>query len=259
MTISELLNDLTARFLEVEKNHYPKIKSLKGQINSINSNYEIMKEKHGVIIQNIVLILIPIVFICIFPDILKNNQEFFEEIRNNFISFTLALILAVIIFVFPIIAPILNFFRSRLKYKRQLKKADEWWEQTGKKQIVELNNSINNINGQAYDFLNINPLYERLKNTEFCNSEDCYEMYLIAKSYQYNSFEEVLSFFYQEKIKEYEREEADRKHREILEAIEEATEESVRLRKEMESQGRRADFDRSILELQLSEIRHRNS
>lgn len=254
MTLSELLNDLTARFLEVEKNHYAQIANLKAQMNAVNSNYEIMKKKHSVIIQNIILVLAPIAFMYIFPYIAAKNQAFFQELFSKHLAMRFAVIATC---VSPIAAPILNYIRSKIKHKKQIRKAEKWWEQTGKNKIVELNNTINSIKEQAYNLLNANPLYECLKNTDFCNSSDCYEMYLIAKSYQYNSIEEVLSFFYKEKINEFEREETERRHQEILDALNEANEESVRLREELAAQGRRADFDRTILEMQLSEIRHR--
>lgn len=213
-----------------------------------------MKEKHGIIIQNIILILTPVVFMSIFPKISEKNPALFQGIRDNFIA---AVFIGVPIMIFPIAAPILNFIRSQIKYKKQIKKADEWWEQTGRKQIVELNSSIGNIRNNVCSLLSVNSLYKQLESTDFCNSRDCYQMYLISVSYQFDSFEDVLSFFYKEKIKEMEREETEQRHQEILDALEEANAESVRLREELESQGRRADFDRSILEMQLWEIKHK--
>lgn len=215
-----------------------------------------MKEKHGVALQNIFMIILPVLFFIIWDSIPgEKTSQFAEAVGKNFM-----LIIGWFMILLLVAGPILNFIRSNIKYKKQVKKADEWWENTGRHKIVELNHSIHSISAQADKLLNANPLYQQIKSidTGSCNSKDCYMMYQIANSYRLNSFEDVISIYCEKKIREYEREEAEYRHQQILDALEEANAESVRLREEIEAQGRRADFDRSILELQLFEIKNRH-
>lgn len=249
MTVSELFGDMTNRFLEAEKNYYSKVRSCKAQVQSVNNNYMVMKTKRGVIGQNILLIFIFFVAMyalsCAVPHISESTLKIFAGV------------LVFVCFSLMIIAPIFNYIRSRVKHKKQIKAADIWWEQVGRKQIVELNDSINSLLADANNLLAANPLNECLKGSSLYNSQDCYKMYLLSSSYPSFSVDEVIKSYYQKLIMEMEREEERERHQELMDAVSSLNEEISEHNREMEALGRQAAFDRGIIEMQLHDIKYK--
>jgi len=251
-----MLSDMTARFLEVEKNHYTQINNLNAQMQAVNSNYEIMKEKPHLLLQNTIISILTIpLFLAVCYIIYILSPNFFVDLSAKISN--MPIVLTVITFLLPILVVIINVIRAKIKYSNKKNKADYWWEHMGKSKIVELNNSINCVKSEAYNYLNKNPLYGNLRDFGWDNSNDCYELYKIAAFNQLDSLVDAIAIYNERLEIEYQREEARQRHQEILDALEEANRESVLLREELEEQGRRADFDRGILEMQLNEIRYR--
>lgn len=252
MSLTDLLSDMTARFLETEKKQYAQINALQAQIRTVNSNYEIMKEKPHMAVQNIIVYVVSMAGFLLIFYILSQFDSFLTFFRGLDIP-NLTYIMTAITIIVPVIAIILNVIRLKKKHKAQIAKANEWWEQTGRQQVVKLNNSINALSAEAYKYLNINPLYENLRRAECDNSRDCYAIYKIAVRYKTETLSEAFDIYIEMLEEESRREREEYRQQQILEAIEENT----RLQEELVSQGRRAEFDRSIIELQLHEIKHR--
>lgn len=248
MNLAEMLNDMTARYYKVEKNHYSQIGNLKAEIETVNNNYEIMKIKPHLAVQNILIgFLSTILYMLICYFVFKISPTFFSNLYKRFPQVNL--VCTAIAFILPVVAVTLNLLRARRKYSKQLIKADSWWEQTGKTRVVELNNSINSIKNEAENILNLNPIHKHLKEAGWNNSEDCYGIYKITVLNKSNSLHDVFILYDEKLERDFEKEEEKKRHVEILEELEKVSEESVRLREELEYQGRCANFDRSIIEM----------
>lgn len=256
MDLKDLIGDMAMRFINTEKKQYAQIRKLQLQIQAVNSNYEVLKAKPHIFIQNIFLYILGMgIFMLLFylvfnvtPSFKESYSAWLDEDRSRIYIFV------ALTFIFPIILLILNVIRAKNKQKKRQRKADEWWEQNGKTKVVEINNSIEALKTEAYQYLSMNPLYEQFVSWGWDNSEDCGRVYDVTVRYNLSSIQQAFSVYEEVLEQEYEREQDRYQKQQILDAIEE----NNQYQAELAEQGRRAEMDRSIIELQLSEIKHRH-
>lgn len=256
MDLKDLIGDMAMRFINTEKKQYAQIRNLQLQIQAVNSNYEVLKAKPHIFIQNIFLYFLGIgIFMLLFylvfnvtPSLKESCSAWLDEERSRIYIFV------ALTFIFPIILLILNVIRAKNKHKKRQRKADEWWEQVGRSKVIEINQSIEAIKSEAYDYLSANQLYEWFAARGWDNSEDCGRVYDVTVRYNLSSIQQAFAVYEEVLEQEYQREEDRQQKQQILDAIEE----NNQYQAELAAQGRRAEVDRSIIELQLSEIRHRH-
>lgn len=246
-----MIADMAMRFNITEKNQYAQIRDLRSQIQTVNNNYEVLKSKPKIFIQNILLFIVAIVAMMSIPSIFYKIVASDQE-PNSLLPLEIR-ILAALIVLLPIILIILNVIRGKIKHKKRIRKANEWWEQVGRSKVVELNSSIEAIQADAYEYLSENQLYESFAARGWDNSKDCVRVYNVTVRHNLSSIQQAFAVYEEVLVREYEREQDRYQQQQILEAIEE----NNRYQAELTEQGRRAEFDRSILELQLHEIKHR--
>lgn len=256
MELRDLVADMAMRFINVEKNQYVQIRNLKQQIQDINNNYEILKAKPHIFVQNIFLYFLSMGAFMLLFYIARKIYPQVQEAMNAYgrENPSIVYVMTVVTLLFPIIVLILNVIRGKRKQKKRIRQADEWWEQVGRAKVVEINKAIDALRAEAYNYLSANELYDLFVARGWANSKDCDGVYDVTVRYNLTSIQQAFSVYQEVLTQRYEHEQDRYRQQQILEAIEE----NNQYQAELAEQGRRAEFDRSVIELQLFEMKNRH-
>ena len=247
MELIDLVEDLYVRFANTEKGQYMQIKQLQADIQAVKDNYNVLRTKRYTVgAQNTVIIIVGVVLMMLLLATVGNAIT--KWINNDSIK------LFIFLFTVPVIAAVFNTIRGKSKNTELKRRADEWWEQVGKNQIVQMNSSIEALKTEASEYLNANPLYPYFQRIGWANTKNCGRIHDIIVSYKPNTIVDAFSIYNEILDREFEREEQKYQQQKILDAIEK----NNQYQAELAEQGRRAEFDRSIIELQLFEMKNRH-
>lgn len=253
MELIDLIEDLYVRFANSEKGQYAQIKKLHADIQSVKNNYNVLRTKRYTVgAQNTVIMIVGVLLMVLMTLFFASNNAIEEQIGNNGVKLISLIVLSIPIVA--IIAAIVNTIRAKSKNAELKRKADEWWEQIGIKQIAQLNTSIESLKIEVSEYLNANPLYPYFQGIGWDNTRDCDRIHDIVARYNPNSIVDAFSIYNDILDREFEREQDRYRQQQILDAINE----NNQYQAELAAQGRRADFDRSIIELQLFEMKNRH-
>ncbi|MBD5080772.1 MAG: hypothetical protein HDT44_03290 [Ruminococcaceae bacterium] len=246
----ELVEDLYVRFAKTEEGQYVQIRQLQADIQAVQNNYNMMRtRRYAVGTQNLIIMIVGVLFMFLVTWLTRGILEpLFNILSNN------SIMVLIYLFALPTILSILNTIRGRKKTIELRQKAEEWREQVGDKQIAQLNSSIAALRAEVSQYLNANSLYPYFQKIGWANTDDCGRIHDIIVKYKLNSIMDAFSIYNDILDREYEREQDRYRQQQILEAIEE----NNQYQAELAEQGRRAEFDRSVIELQLFEMKNRH-
>ncbi len=178
------MEDLCWRLRIAEKDFYPKINALSEKIEDTNRYYNKLKGKSpNLWLQGMLIgVLTPIAVIFAEIAIIKEPKPGI----GVFIAVTTSVITVALI--------ILNIIRAKAFYAVRKKRADDWWERTGKPSVLTLKKSIDEIAAETADFLGENPLLYEIPQY-LRTMEHCFAIYEILLQRRAVSLEEAFSVY----------------------------------------------------------------
>lgn len=240
MNLLDTLKDLCFRLYKIETEYQPKIDALVNEINALNANYNKMKGKEpnlwlqGTVIVTIafsILFVAGLLLFALSPDTAS---------PAGFLIFCVILCVALLIF---------NAIRAKSAYAVRKKRAENWWESTGKPDALILKRNMDDITEEGRDFLRQNPLVDQIPEC-YLTEEHCLGIHKILLQRRAVSLEEAISVYDDVRHAEHERwmekHENDRRW-------EEFSERQAQMQRTLEQTER----DLAYSELMLDEIRIR--
>lgn len=247
MELTDVVEDLYVRFANTEKGQYAYIKQLQADIQAVKDNYNVLRTKRYTVgAQNAVIIIVGVLLMMLLLATIGN--AIIKWIDNDGIK------LFIYLFSIPTILSIINTIRGSAKTKELRRQAEEWREQVGEKQLAQLNSSIEALRAEASEYLNANSLYPYFQKIGWANTKDCGRIHDIIVKYKLNSIVDAFSIYNDILDREFEREQDIYYQQQILGAIEK----NNQYQAELAAQGRQAEFDRTIIEQQLFEMKNRH-
>lgn len=184
MNLVEEMKDLCYRLRILEKEYEPKIDELENKLQGVNDHYNKLKgKKPNLWLQGMVI------------TVFTPFAVFFAAIAIMKEPNTDSVIPLVIISAFAcVILLILNFIRAKTSYAARKKRAEDWWECTGKPAVLTLNKRIDEIAREGGEFLGQNSLVNEIPKY-YLTIEHCFAIYEILLQRRAISLEEAFSVY----------------------------------------------------------------
>ena len=181
VTLEEQLLDLVARLHVAENDLCPQLDDAEIKLEKVNKRYKRLKGREpNLWFQSFIVALsVSLIFALIMQNTLRGKPS---------------KIIVAALCVSAVVGVILNILRAKAVYSIRRKRADAWWNDTGKEAALTINNAIANMRQSMYEYVAENPLLAQIPE-HWWSEYDCKALYSLVLQHRASSLAEAIALY----------------------------------------------------------------